>query len=45
MSTPQSVTFNSRSFVSRSRGEFWNTLVSAMPIVIFYRGLRAALSR
>lgn len=45
MSANQSATLHSRSFVSRSPAGFWSALVSAMPIVVFFRGLRAALSR
>jgi hypothetical protein len=45
MSTPSSVAVNSRSFASGSSNEFWSDLFSAMPIVIFFRGLRQALSR
>ena len=45
MSTPQTTAFRSRSFAPGSSSEFWSQLVSAMPIVIFFRGLRQALSR
>ena len=45
MSTHPTAVLNSRSFASGSSNEFWSALISAMPIVIFFRGLRAALSR
>ena len=45
MSTHPSAVLNSRSFASGSSTEFWSSLISAMPIVIFFRGLRQALAR
>jgi hypothetical protein len=43
--TPPSAAFHSRTFAARSPGARWSEFVAAMPIVIFFRGLRQALSR
>lgn len=44
MTSISSTTFPSRSFAG-ARQTFWRQLVAAMPIVIFWRGLRQALAR
>ena len=42
--TNQTAALDSRSFIATAPRSFWADLVSAMPIVLFWRGLRQALS-